>query len=156
MEDIEPDLVELLTVLDLAGTTLGQEAIAAFNAAEQAVANWKSGLSAQDVIQLINAFTTIFNALPFPLEVSGLVDAISAGIVVVIGILTGNSPASAGVTQVAHEDSVLKDTETKVQSLLPGFKRSMFHSISHQWTSAWQKQAKAAAKLNPKYAVLVN
>ena len=127
MSAIEPTLVNLLTLEGIAATTEGQAAITAFNAALQAVENWKSGTSAQDVIQVIDAFTQVFNTLPIPAEAKSLADIISAGIVTVIGVLTANSPAPAATTSiVAHQEATAKTAQAKVQELVPGYRESWF------------------------------
>jgi hypothetical protein len=162
MGAIEPSLVDLLTVLGIADTPQGQAAITAYNAALSAVQNWKSGTSAQDVIQVINAFTLVFNTLPIPADAKTLADIISAGIVVVIGVLTGNSPVPAPIpgdaskeeSQASHAISAAQDAEAKVEALIPGFKRSHFHSPASQFKTAWNKQVALSAATDPKYAVL--
>lgn len=169
MGAIEPSLINLLTLLNVASTPAGQAAINAYNVALQAVRNWVPGSSAADVIEVINAFTQAFdvvvNSLPVPAEVKGLVDVISAGIVVVIGVLGGNSPvpvspapsvgaASEEELAHAHQSEIAKDTEAKVAALVPSFKRSKFHSIDHQWKGAWNHAVDEATAVDPKYAVL--
>ena len=62
MGAIEPTLVNLLTVLGIASTPEGQAAISAYSAALTAVENWVPGTSAQDVIQVIDAFTSAEDA----------------------------------------------------------------------------------------------
>jgi|SRR6185437_14231322 len=164
MGAIEPTLVNLLTALNIASTTQGQAAITAYNEALQAVENWKPGTTSQDVIQVIDAFVAVFNTLPIPDDAKGLADIISAGVVAVIGVLTGNSPASippADETnatpeeiQAAHQAAAAHDTEQKIHVLVPGFKRAIFTAPAHQYKNAWNKGVETAEKSNPKYAVL--
>jgi hypothetical protein len=163
MAAIQPGLINLLTVTGIASTTQGQAAIKAYDAALAAVEAWVPGTTAQDVIQVIDAFTAVFDTLPFPSEVSVLVNIVSAGIVTVIGVLTGNSPAPAapaGATasteeaQDAHAVAVAHDTTVKVQALVPGFKRSIWHSPASQYKTAWNNGVARVAKANPKYATL--
>lgn len=163
MGAVEPSLVDLLTFLGIASTPNGQAAINAYNVALQAVQNWKPGTTAADVIQVINAFTAIFNTLPIPDDAKSFADIISAGIVVVIGVLTGNSPApvapaeataSADEIQAAHAVDVAHETEAQVRALLPGFRRSIWHSPAHQYKGIWNKQVAASAATDAKYAVL--
>jgi hypothetical protein len=163
MAAIQPGLINLLTVTGIASTTQGQAAIKAYDAALAAVQAWVPGTTAQDVIQVIDAFTAVFDTLPFPSEVSVLVNIVSAGIVTVIGVLTGNSPApaapagataSAEEAQDAHAVAVAHDTTVKVQALVPGFKRSIWHSPAAQYKTAWNNGVVTVAKANPKYATL--
>lgn len=161
MAAIEPTLVNLLTVLGIADTTQGQAAITAYNAALQAVEDWKSGTTSQDVIQVINAFTAVLDTLPIPEDAKGFADVISAGIVVVIGILTGNSPAAA---DAEAQKKVQSDAIAKVQVLVPGYKESLWdkaraalgdHTIAaKEYNGAWDKEVATASKVNPKYAAL--
>jgi hypothetical protein len=165
MAAIQPGLINLLTVTGIASTTQGQAAIKAYDAALAAVEAWVPGTTAQDVIQVIDAFTAVFDTLPFPSEVSELVDIVSAGIVTVIGVLTGNSPAplptsgpqieiSPTEVQEAHAVAVAHDTTVKVQALVPGFKRSIWHSPASQYKTAWNNGVVTVSKANPKYATL--
>lgn len=153
MSAIEPTLVDLLTFLGLAGTPNGQAALKAYNAAVTALQNWQPGNSAQDVIQVINAFTAIFDTLPFPSTVTFLVNIISAGVVTVIGILEANSPApvasvasgqpaSTEETQALHQVQVIQETTAKVQKLVPSFNRSIFTSPAQQYKNTWNAELK--------------
>jgi hypothetical protein len=159
MGAIEPTLINLLTVTGIASTPQGAAAISAYNAALAAVQTWKPGTSAQDVIQVINAFTQVFNTLPIPGDAKSLADIISAGIVVVIGVLTGNSPAPA-----ASALDAMADTEAKVKTLVPGWKESTWdkaraalgdHKIAAgEYRKQWNKGVESASKTDPKYASL--
>jgi hypothetical protein len=161
MSSIEPTLVNLLTILGIASSPNGQAAIAAYNTALMAVENWVPGTSAEDAIQVINAFTAIFNVLPIPDDAKTLADVISAGIVVVISVLTGNSPAAP---TPAAQKAVTDDAIAKVQVLVPGYKESLWdkaraalgdHTIAaKEYHSAWKKTATTAAAVNPAYSVL--
>jgi hypothetical protein len=152
MAAIEPELKSLLAATGQLNTPNGIAAINAYEAADQVLLAWKSGTNAQNVIQVIGAFTTVFNTLPIPDNYKLYADIISAGIVTVIGIVTGNSPApapAAGIT--AHEDAqamyqaqVVADTVAKVKVLVPSFRfesTSAFswfhHSPESQSKSAW-------------------
>lgn len=150
MAGIEPTLVQLLTFTGVAATPEGQAAIKAFNTAQQALASWQSGTSAQTAIEAINAFTSVFDVLPIPADLITLENIISAGVVTVIGILSANSPAPVTAsaedvtadpehTQALYAHAVAASTEKKVNNLVPGFKRSLFHSAAHQYKSAWNK-----------------
>lgn len=154
MAAIEPTLKSLLTFAGIAGTTEAQAAIAAYDAALTAVQNWQSGTTAQNVLELIGDFQTVFASLPLPPTVEALANIILAGIETVIGVLTANSPAPAapapgdpvvGDAEAASGEEitamrqahVAADTAAKVQTLVPGFKRSMWHSPESQYKKAW-------------------
>lgn len=147
---IEPTLKSLLGFLGQTSTPEGIAVITAYNAALTALQNWTSGTAAQNVLQLISDFVTGFNALAntitLPPGVVTLVNIISAGIEAVIGVITANAPAPpapAGATATAeeitaaHQAAVAADTEKKVSALVPGFKRSIWHSAASQYKSTW-------------------
>jgi hypothetical protein len=161
MAAIEPTVVNLLTELNLATTPDGIAAITAFNAAQKALASWVPGTSAQTVIEAINAFTAVFNVLPIPADAKDFEDTISAAIVIVVGILTGNSPpATPPVTmivtapteeiQAAHAHEVMDATTEQAMKIKPSFKRSIWHSAAHQYNNTWNNDVKK----NLKYAAL--
>lgn len=152
MAAIEPTIKSLLTLTGQSNTPQGIAAIAAYDAALAALQNWQSGTPAQNVLELLAAFQSVFNALPLPTTFEVLANIVLAGIETVIGVLTANSPAPAapaGATlapadiQVAHQAFVAADTTAKVQALVPGFKRSIFHSPASQYTTAWNKACDA-------------
>jgi hypothetical protein len=145
LKAIEPTLVSLLTLEGILSTPQGTAAINAYNAALAALQNWKSGTTAQNVLQLLGDFQTVFNTLPLPITVSTLANIILAGIETVIGVLTANSPAPAAPAgtlalaepQAMHQAAVAADTVTKVHALVPGIKLSRFHSADVQYNKAW-------------------
>jgi hypothetical protein len=157
MAAIEPDLVNLLTLLGVATTPDGAAAITAFNAAQAALAAWTPGTTAQTVVEALNAFSTVFDVLPIPEDAKALEGVIEAGIVAIIAVVTANSPAppaaagtaTAEETQALHALSVSDDATAKVSKLVPGFKRSHFHGAAHQYKQAWNG---AVEKSGPKYA----
>ena len=154
MGAIEPTLKSLLTATGLINTPDGQAAIAAYDAALTALKGWQSGTPAQDVIQLIGDFEDLFNALPVPDNVKLFANIILAGISTVIGILTANSPApiapeDAENVAEPHEQTamfqahVAVKTAARVEELVPGFRRSYFHSPESQYKKAWNDAVKA-------------
>lgn len=174
MEAIEPEFVELLTVTDLASTPDGQAAITAYQDAEKVVIAWVPGTSAQEAIEVLNDFTTVFNKLPLPADVKTLESLVSAGVVGIIGVLTANSPAPEAAEaatpeeteaiQSVHAHTVAVETQAKVTAI-SGYTPSRWDmarvalgdkaAISGKWKSEWRKAAQAAAQVNPKYAALV-
>lgn len=164
LEGIEPTFTSLLHLEGLDTTPDGEAAINAYNAAVQAVKNWTPGSTATVAVEAINAFNAVFDVLPFTTEVKSLVSIISAGITTVIGVITANSPAPATPSSataneeestVAYQHAVVERTTQEVQTLVPGFKRSIFTSPAHQYRNAWNSQVgKLVAAIGSKYTVL--
>jgi hypothetical protein len=150
---IEPTIKSLLTLTGQASTPAGIAAINAYNAALAALQAWQSGTPAENVLELLNAFQAVFNTVPLPAVYQVLGNIVLAGIETVIGVLTANSPAPAAPAetadranllfahdiQAAHQVNVAVDTAAKVQALVPGFKRSIWHSPESQYKTAWNK-----------------
>lgn len=151
MAAIEPTIKSLLTATGLINTPNGIAALAAYNAALTALQNWQSGTTAATVLQLMAAFESVLNTLPLPPEVAMFTDIIIGGITAVVGIITANSPAPAGPvglpvhaeTQAMHQADVAASTAARVAVLVPGFKRSIFHSPESQYKAVWNKQVDA-------------
>jgi hypothetical protein len=172
---IRPTVVSVLTILNVVNSEQGKAALSAFDAAQAALANWTSGSDAADVIQLIDAFTSVFNAVttsvPIPVEITALIDVISAGLVTVIGLLTANSPAppvtaeeanaeTVGVeTPALYQTHVATETQEKVAKLIPGFKVSIWDKgraalgdhtvVANEYKHHWNQ---AVEKAGPNYA----
>jgi hypothetical protein len=156
MAEIEPSLVALGNATGLSNNPEFELVLKEYNAALAAVESWQSGTVAQDVIQVINALEVGVQALPIPPTYQVLVNIILAGIATVIGVLSANSPAPAPVAQTEvtatpeevqaqHQAAVIHDTTVKVQTLVPGFKRSIWHSAATQYKNQWNSEA---VKLN--------
>lgn len=152
MSALEPTINSLFNYVGIENTPDAEAALNAYNAALTAVQNWQTGTAAQNVLQVIGDFQTIFNALPIPAEATALANIILAGIETVIGVISANSPApaapasstaSAEETQAVFAAGIAKSTETKVLTLVPGFRRSLFHSPANQYKSAWNKAVEA-------------
>lgn len=155
MAAIKPSIVSLLTIEGLANTPNGIAAINAYDAALVAVENWTSGTTAENVLQLIGDFQTVFNTLPIPPADAALANIILAGVEATIGVITANSPAPAlpvaiAGTAATEEEStamyqmeVAKATEAKVAALVPHFKRSIWHSAAHQYHVTWNEASAA-------------
>jgi hypothetical protein len=151
MAGLEPEIQSLLTATGLASTAAGQAALTAYNTAATDLQNWKSGTAAQDVIEALNDLEDVFNKLPLPATFELFGNIILGGIVTIIGIVTANSPAPSTTeevgedaatpeeTQAHYQAQVAADTTAKVEALVPGFKRSIFHSAASQQKSAWNK-----------------
>jgi hypothetical protein len=149
MAAIEPTLKSVLSLLGQADTPEGKAAILAFDAALVAVREWKNGTPAENVIQAMTDFQNAFNAVVEPLgldpKIQLLVNVVLAGVETVIGILLANSPAPqapAGLkahseTQAMHQSAVIAHTTLRVKTLVPSFKRSIWHSPESQYKSTW-------------------
>lgn len=157
MTGLEPELQSLLTALNLANTTEGIAALTAYKTAAVALTNWTSGTVAQDVIEALDAFETVFDALPIPTAYVVYGNLILAGITTIIGIVTANSAVTTTSTAAVAEDEAATPEETtamfqahvaskttaKVQTLVPGFERSLFHSPASQQKNQWNKAVDA-------------
>ena len=152
MAAIEPTIKSLLTVTNLINTPNGIAAIAAYDAALLAVQGWQSGTSAQDVLQLIADFQTIFNTLPLPANVQTLTNIVLGGIEAVIAVLVANSPAPAapaGSTaepedlQITHQVVTATEAMVKVHALIPGIKLNRHGSTVDQYNKAWNSAVDA-------------
>ena len=159
MEAIEPTIKSLLTVTGLIDTPAAQTALVEFDNALIAIENWQSGTPAQEAIEAIGIFQTAISALPIPTLYITLLNIILAGVETVIGVLSANSPVSvpteaemepsgseaATVEDVTamHQAQVAADTTAKVQALVPGFKRSIWHSAASQYNNAWDNALQA-------------
>ena len=159
----EPTLTGVLALLGQTSTPAGIAIVTAYNAAVVALANWKQGTAAQNVLQLLGDFTTAFNALastlPLPPEVDVLVNLIAGGIAAVIGIINANSPAPAApagaatpelaaAAQTFHAHAAGADAQAKVTALT-GVKLSHWdmaraalgdtHVAANRYKSEWNK-----------------
>lgn len=138
MTALEPELKNSLTVFGVPAAT--QTAIFnAYDAADKAIANWTPGTTSQVAIEAVEALQRVFDALPVPPEDQLIADAVSALIVTILGVLSGNTAAPAGTSQSAHEAMVIAETTAHVQKLVPGFKRSFFHSVDSQAKKAYNQ-----------------
>ena len=158
MAAIEPTIKSLLTATGQINTPNGIAAMNAYNQALSALQGWKSGTSAQNVLELMTAFESVFTTLPLPPNVAMFTNIIIGGITAVVGIITANSPAPVPVapapagmaysaseeeTQAMHQADVAATTSVQIAVLVPGFKRSIFHSPESQYKSVWNKQVDA-------------
>lgn len=164
MAAIKPTLESLLSDTSLLNTPEGQAAIAAFDAAETAVGNWQTGSPAENVLELVMDFQSVFNTLPLPADVEEFTNLILGGVEAVIGVLEGNGtlpavaevPADADATpeelMQLHQEETVAKTTAKIQVLVPGFKRSKWQKASTQYTNYWNSTAEKANKPQLKVA----
>ena len=149
MAAIEPTLKLLIQFSGIDGTTIFAE----YDAALAAVKAWTPGTSSEEVLQILTDLDTAFNALPVPDSYKDLANIILAGIATVIGVIQANSPAPAApvdatavpeLAQAHFQADVAASTAAKVTLLVPGFKRSIWHTPESQYKSAWNKQVDAS------------
>jgi hypothetical protein len=164
MAALEPALVNLMNDTGIGATPEGQAALTAYNAALTALQNWVPGTAAQDAIQAIDAFTAVFDTLPFPPEVEMLENDISAAVVVVISVLTANSPAPTGTAAEVHQKAVSADALAKVTKLVPAYHENLIvkskallgdHTVAAgEFKKQWNKDVVTVTATFPKYANL--
>jgi hypothetical protein len=140
----EPTLVGLLSFLNQTNTPAGKAVVTAYDAAIAALGNWKSGTTAQNVLQLLGDFTTVFSqlaaSLPIPAPVVILVDLISGAVSAVIGILEANSPAPPAP---ASEGVITPQVKAAAQTLYAHTKgaeaEAMVYALTGYKPSFWDK-----------------
>jgi hypothetical protein len=157
MAAIEPSIIDLGNQTGISLNPLFQNVITGYNAALTAIENWKSGTAAQDVIQVINdleaGLTALSALIPAPLLT--LLNIILAGVATVIAVVTANSPnptpipAGADATpeesQAQYQHQVIHEVTLKVQKLVPGYKRSIWHSAATQYKNTWNSAVKTGS-----------
>lgn len=104
MQAIEPELKGLLTILGQSTTPEGIAAISAYDAAIAALDNWVPGSAPEVAIEAVNAFESVFQALPIPEDAKALAALIAGGVDAVLGIIKANSPAPAPAPAVGVEE----------------------------------------------------
>ena len=153
MTAIRPTLVSFLA-LEAVSPTTSAEVLAAYDAANTAVANWVPGTSAETVVQAVEAADAVFQTLPIPDSDKALAGLITAGFASVIAVIEANSTSDpvqqAGIT--AH-------AVTKVNKLAPGafkYHKGVFAEFQaapdKQYHNAWNKQV---TSMGGKYLVLL-
>jgi hypothetical protein len=153
MAEIEPSLVSLGTEAGISSSPLFQDVIKEYNASLEAIQNWTSGTPAQDAIEVINDFEDGVQALPIPDMDKNLINVILAAVATVIAVLSANSPtpepipagadATSEETQAQYQADVIEAASAEVKQLVPGFKRSKWHSPASQYKSTWNSAIKA-------------
>ena len=165
MTNLEPEFVQLLTIEGIVDTPDGVAAVNAFNSASKLLAAWTPGTSpSATLIEAIEDVQTVFNGLPLPDVDKSLAGVVSATLVIILGLVKGKAtPAPSAIAasngdgsaaQTIHENAIEASVTTQVQTLVPGFKRSIFHTIGGQQKRAWNKAVAETAKIDPKYAAL--
>jgi hypothetical protein len=154
MAEIEPSIIAIGNETGIANNPAFQTVISEYNAALTAVENWKSGTPAQDAIQIITDLQTGLQALQslIPSNILTLLNIILAGVATVIAVLSANSPAPTPIvtggdatpeeTQAQWQAQVIADVTAKVLKLVPGYKRSIWHSAATQYKNTWNGAVK--------------
>lgn len=153
MLGIRPTIVSLLTLEGLAGTPEATEALAAYDTAEQAVAAWVPGTTAQTIVEAVNAADAVFQALPVPDDAKALAGIIAAGFTAVVAIIEANS-----TTDATEQHEVTAAAVIKINTLAPhsfkyhkGIFAEFQASPEKQYHNAWNKQCE---ELGGKYLEL--
>jgi len=153
---IEPTIVALGKQLGLSADPIFTTVITEYNNALTALQSWVPGNVATEVEQALSVLQTAVSSLPIPASIQTLVNIILAGLTAVVGVISANSPAplpvnpptptpaaaSAEETQGQFAAHVAADTAARVEALVPGFKRSIFHSPQHQYKTVWNDEVK--------------
>ena len=129
---IEPEIKSILSIEGVANTKQATTALAAYDQAVTDLNAWQPGTIAQDLIQVLDDLQVAIQALPIPPAYQLLSSAILAGVVTVIGIVTGNSPApalgslpegvDAATVQADHERAVMATYAVRAQDLVPWYR----------------------------------
>ncbi len=131
LSGIEPQIKAILTIEGIANTPQATTALAAYDQALADLNAWTQGTPAQDVIQVLDDLEVAVQALPIPTAYQLLVSTILAGIVTVIGIVTGNSPAppvasiqgiDLAAVQQDHERATMARYSVRAQDLVPFYR----------------------------------
>jgi hypothetical protein len=153
MAGIRPTLVSFLA-LEAVPTATVTEVLAAYDAANAAVAAWVPGTSVQTVVEAVNAVDAVFQTLPVPDSDKALAALITAGFASVVAIIEANSTSDPVV-----QAGIVAKAVTQVNQLAPGafkYHKGVFAefqaSPEKQYHNAWNKQVK---KQGGKYLVLL-
>lgn len=152
-----PTLVSLMEAEHVPADTQ-TSTLAAYDAAEAALATWEAGSASETVIELLNAALSELTALQslLPPGSLGLLGVIIAGVEAIVGIVSANS-----TTNEADQAEKVDAAVAKVQLTVPDFKLSWVdkvkaaagddHVAANHYKHAWNE---AVSKADEKYAVL--
>lgn len=152
----EPTIKSILTLEGVANTPAATNALAAYDLALTNLQSWVPGSPSQDAIEVLDdaqtALADLGPLIPQPYGI--LLQAVLAGIVLAIGMVTGNSPAPATVppqgvsakeVQQNHEHDTLVNYSAQAQALVPFYKiqtRATWLPERHpaaQYNACWNK-----------------
>lgn len=152
MMGIRPTLVSFLTLEAIPAATV-TAVLAAYDAANAAVAAWVPGSTADTVVEAVNAVDAVFQTLPVPDSDKALAGLITAGFASVVAIIEANS-TSDPVAQAG----IVAQAVTHVNQLAPGafkYHKGIFAEFQEapdkQYHNAWNKQVDS---MGGKYEVL--
>jgi hypothetical protein len=153
----EPTIKSILTLEGVADTPAATNALTAYDQALADLQSWVPGSPSQDAIEVLDdaqeAITALGPLVPQPYGI--LLQTALAGIVLAIGMVTGNSPAPTpaslpdGVTadqvQQDHERDTMATYSVSAQALVPFYKiqtRGTWLPERHpaeQYKACWNK-----------------
>jgi hypothetical protein len=155
MAGIEPTLTAFMNLENVPAATQTQ-VLTAYEAAQQAVAQWTPGTSGQVAVEAVQAVNSIFQTLPVPDIDKALAGIITAGFTSVIAIIEANS-----TTDPVQQAGITAKAVTDVNALAPGsfkYHKGIFAvfqaSPEKAYHDAWNKKVGEAASLDPKYNAL--
>jgi hypothetical protein len=159
LSTLEPELESFLT-FEKVSTAEATLLISQYKEAEADLLNWTPGTAGQDIVELLTDVDSALNALPLPQSDLFLANVFFAAVTGVIGVIEAHEPASTGTTaqpnaQGLHAAAIASTASSKVQSLVPEFKLSHFHTVGHQVSKVWQGRVTKMAAIDEKYSVLL-
>lgn len=141
---IRPELVSFMDFEGVDATTQ-TSVLAAYDAAETAVANWTPGSTADVVVEAVQAANSVFQTLPIPDVDKTLAGLITAAFTSIVAIIEANSTADPIVQHAITAKAV-----TEVNTLAPGafkYHKGIFAefqaSPEKQFHNAWNKDLEA-------------
>ena len=153
MAGIRPTLVSFLTLENVPAATQ-TSVLAAYDAADTAVANWTPATGATAVVEAVNAADQIFDALPVPPADKVFADLISAAFTSVIAIIEANSTTDP-VAQNEITAKAVQDVNEKVPGAFKyhkGIFAAFQASPEKQYHTVWNNKANS---MGGKYLALV-
>ncbi len=138
---IIPTIKSLMAIAGVSADTQTQ-VIQTLNEISADIQNWKQGTTADNIIQALQDVSALLSGV-IPPNYAVLLNVVIAGITAVIAVLKANSPAPISQlgahpeAQAMHQADVAATASAKVTELVPGFKRSIFHSPESQYDKAW-------------------
>jgi hypothetical protein len=153
---IEPTLTAFLKLENISADEQAS-VIAAYEAAQKAVATWTPGSTGTVAVEAVQALNSIFQTLPVPDVDKVFASLITAGLTSVIAIIEANS-----TTNVLEQHAITAKAVTDVNAMAPGafkYHKGIFAVFqadpAKEYHNAWHKQVQNAIKLDPKYQALM-
>jgi hypothetical protein len=155
-----PTLVGLMEATGVPADTQATT-LAAYDAAQEALANWKPGTTSVTLVEALNAALAVVSSLSniIPPEAEVLLGIVIAGIEAVIGLVAANSTKDKSAQGQAADAAM-----AKVQTHVPGFKLGFFDKAkaelgdtnvaANHYKSEWNKAVTAVGADHPEYETL--